>query len=55
MGKRVSVIFTLTMTIHEKSCSNGTEKFIKSYKLLDVAIINQIKWYKKLQKLKLIN
>ncbi|VEP18105.1 hypothetical protein H1P_6900005 [Hyella patelloides LEGE 07179] len=50
MGKQVSVIFTLTMTIEQKILINSTAKFVKSYKLLDVAIINQIKWYKKLQK-----
>lgn len=44
MRKQVSVLFTLTvMIIHEKSRSNGTEKFRKSYKLLDVAIIERIK------------
>lgn len=50
MGKRVSVIFTLTVTTKRKILINGTEKFVKSYKLLDVAIIHEIKWYKKLQK-----
>ena len=40
MGKQVSVNITLTMTIERKILINGTAKFVKSYKLLDVAIIN---------------
>lgn len=50
MEKFVSVNTTLTKPIERKILINGREKFVKSYKLLNVAIINQIKWYKRLQK-----
>ncbi len=50
MRKHVSVTITLTTTTKGKILINGTEKFVKSYKLLNVAIINQIKWDKRLQK-----
>ncbi|VEP18110.1 hypothetical protein H1P_6960001 [Hyella patelloides LEGE 07179] len=50
MENQVSVNITLTMTAKRKILINGTAKFVKSYKLLDMAIINQRKWYKKLQR-----